>query len=46
MLATAYIRRKRFEGQASLAAMGQAAKESQHPRVSADTLVAQMGGFG
>lgn len=45
MLAMAYIRRKRFEGQASLAAWGQAAQDSKVERITPDAMMAKMGGF-
>lgn len=44
MLAQAYIRRKRFEGQAALAAWGQAMQESKNERVSPDVMMARMMG--
>jgi len=47
MLATltmAYIRRKQFEGQASLAAMGKAIRNGQYQRVSPEAMLAIMGG--
>lgn len=44
MLTMAYIRRKRFEGQAGMAAWGEAARDGKNPRVSAGTMLAMMGG--
>lgn len=45
MLTMAYIRRKRFEGQAALAAWGQATQDAAHPRVAPEAMAAMMGGL-
>lgn len=45
MLTHAYIRRKRFEGQASLAALGQAIQDSKQERVAPEAMALMMGGL-
>jgi len=44
-LARAYVRRKQFEGTASLAAMGKAVQEGKRERIAPEAMMAMMGGF-
>ena len=40
-----YIRRKKFEGMANLAAMGQAMQDGRQGRISAEAMILRMGGL-